>query len=108
MSFTDAREVFVKVQERFKPEAAAGMNAVFQFEITGEGGGKWNIAIKEGTCQVREGQHDDPTVALTMASETWLAMVNKQLSGMQAFMSGKLKVKGDIMLAQKMQSLFSL
>ena len=40
MSFTDAREVFVKVQERFKPEAAAGMNAVFQFEITGEGGGK--------------------------------------------------------------------
>jgi len=108
MALTDTRDVFSKVQERFKPEAAPGMDAVFQFDITGEGGGNWNITIKDGTCQVREGRHDAPTVALAMSSETWLAMANKELSGMQAFMTGKLKVKGDIMLAQKMPNLFSL
>jgi len=43
-----------------------------------------------------------------MSSETWLAMVNKQLNGMQAFMSGKLKVSGDIMLAQRIPDLFAI
>jgi putative sterol carrier protein len=41
-----------------------------------------------------------------MSSETWLAIVNKELNGMQAFMSGELQVSGDIMLAQQIQQLF--
>jgi putative sterol carrier protein len=42
-----------------------------------------------------------------MSSETWLAVLNQELNGMQAFMSGKLKVSGDIMLAQRVPELFS-
>jgi putative sterol carrier protein len=45
-------------------------------------------------------------VALTMSSETWLGMVNKQINGIQAFMSGKLKLTGDMLLAQRIPDLF--
>jgi putative sterol carrier protein len=45
---------------------------------------------------------------MTMAADTWLAIVNKELNGMQAFMSGKLKATGDIMLAQRVTQLFPL
>jgi 3-hydroxyacyl-CoA dehydrogenase/3a,7a,12a-trihydroxy-5b-cholest-24-enoyl-CoA hydratase len=45
-------------------------------------------------------------VTLTMASDTWLGIVNKQVNPIQAFMGGKLKLTGNMMLAQKMQDLF--
>ena len=106
MAFTSVKDVFNGMQARFKPAAAKGMNAVFQFEITGEGGGSWNAAIKDDTCQVTEGKHASPTVTLTMASDTWLGIVNKQVNPIQAFMGGKLKLTGNMMLAQKMQDLF--
>jgi putative sterol carrier protein len=108
MAFTDVKEVFGKMSEVFNPGAAQGLNAVFQFEITGDGGGNWSVIIKDGACQVEEGTHDSATVTLTMSGETWLGMVNKQVNGMQAFMSGQLKASGDIMLAQRIEQLFPL
>ena len=106
MAFTNVKEVFAKMSEAFNANAAQGLNAVFQFDITGDDGGKWNVAVKDGACAVSEGASDAPTVTLTMAAETWLAMVNKELNGMQAFMSGKLKASGDIMLAQRFATIF--
>jgi putative sterol carrier protein len=81
---------------------------VFQFDVTGEGGGNWNITIKDGACQVQEGTHEAPTVTLTMSAETWLGIVNKELNGMQAFMSGQLQATGDVMLASRIEQLFPL
>jgi putative sterol carrier protein len=101
------KEVFAKVPDAFNPDASQGLNAVFQYDITGDDGGTWNVTIEDGTCQVQEGSHDAPTVTMTMSSETWLALVNNELNGIQAFMSGKLKVNGDIMLAQRIPDLFS-
>jgi len=108
MALTDVKEVFNKMPEAFNPSAGQGLDAVFQFDITGEGGGNWNITIKDGTCQVQEGTHDSPTVTLSMSAETWLGIVNKQLNGMQAFMSGQLQASGDIMLASRIEQLFLL
>lgn len=99
-------EVFSRMPEVFNPGAAQGVDAVFQFNITGDGGGNWTALIKDGTCQIQEGSHENPTVSLTMSVDTWLAMVNKEMNGMQAFMSGQLKVSGDIMLAQRIEQLF--
>ncbi len=106
MAITDVKEIFDNMKQAFNPSAAQGVDAVFQYDITGDGGGSWNVTVKDGACQVQEGTHDSPSVTLTMSSETWLAMVNKELNGMQAFMSGKLKVSGDVMLAQRIEQLF--
>jgi putative sterol carrier protein len=64
------------------------------------------VNVKDGACQVAEGKHASPTVTLTMASDTWLGIVNKQVNAIQAFMGGKLKLTGNMMLAQKIQDLF--
>jgi putative sterol carrier protein len=108
MAETDVKEVFEKVTGFFNKSAAQGLDAVFLFDITGGEGGMWNVNIKDGVCEVQEGTHDAPTVTLTLSSEDWLAMVNKELNPVQAFMSGQLKVSGDIMLAQRIPELFSL
>jgi len=108
MALTNVKEVFTKMPEVFNPNAAQGLDVVFQFNITGEGEGNWNVTVKQGACQIQEGTHESPSVTLTMSGETWLGIVNKELNGMQAFMSGKLKASGDIMLAQRVEQLFPL
>jgi putative sterol carrier protein len=90
----------------FNPDAAKGVDAVFQFEISGEDGGNWFIVIKDGSCHIEEGKHDSPTATMTISDETWIKMSNKELTGMKAFMTGKLKTKGNMMMAQRMDSLF--
>lgn len=106
MAIASVQEVFDTMPQVFNPSAAQGMNVVYQFHITGEGAGDWIVDINDGNCEIKEGVHDSPTTTLTMSGETWLAMVNKELNGMQAFMSGQLKVSGDIMLAQRIYDLF--
>ncbi|MFO7986998.1 MAG: SCP2 sterol-binding domain-containing protein [Desulfatiglandaceae bacterium] len=108
MAYTDVKAVFDKMSEVFNPNAAQGLDAVFQFDITGDQGGNWMVIVKDGTCEVKEGTHESPAVTLTMSAETWLSMVNKEVNGMQAFMSGQLKAAGDIMLAQRIEQLFPL
>ncbi len=108
MAFTSVKEVFDNMASVFNPSAAQGLDAVFQYEITGEGGGNWMVAIKDGNCEVKEGSHDSPTATLSMSAETWLAIVNKKLNAMQAFMGGQLKASGDIMLASRIEQMFPL
>lgn len=106
MAITSVKEVFDGMPEAFNATAAQGLDAVFQFEITGDDGGNWTVAIKDGACEITVGTYDAPTTTLTMSGETWLSMVNGELNGMQAFMSGQLKVSGDIMLANRIPDLF--
>jgi putative sterol carrier protein len=106
MALTNVKEVFTTMTEVFNSGAAQGLDVAFQFDITGEGGGSWNVGVKDGACQIQEGTHEAPNVTLTMSCETWLSIVNSELNAMQAFMGGQLKVSGDIMLAQRIPELF--
>ena len=102
----NCKEFFSHVEENFKPEAAIGVNAVYQFSISGEGGGGWNATIAGGKCTVREGTVDAPDCSVATDVETWMAMVGKSLSPMDAFMKGKLRVKGDMGLGMRLESMF--
>ena len=108
MGFTSVKEVFEKMPQAFNATAAAGLNMVFQFHITGGEPGDWHVAIADSACAVSQGVHAAPTVSLTMADQDWLAMCNGTLDGMTAFMSGKLQASGDIMAAQRIPSLFPM
>jgi len=99
-------ELFAAMPASFQKDAAAGMNAVYQYDITGDGGGKWYAAIKEGELEVVKGEHENPNITLTMADEDYLAMIAGTLDGQAAFMTGKLKIKGDMSLAMKLGSIF--
>lgn len=93
-----------KLQSRFNPEAAKDMREVFQFHFADAGSHYLNI--QDGTLDIQEGEHDDPSVTLSTSTETLKGIMNGDINGMTAFMTGKLKATGNVMLATKLTSLF--
>ena len=102
------KETFDAMAGKFRPDKAAGVNATIQYDITGDQGGTWNAVIKDGICTVTPGAAATPSLTLSMSSQDWLDMVGGKLSGQMAFMSGKLKLKGDMGLAMKIGGLFQV
>ena len=86
-------------------EIVGKIGAVFQFDLSGEGGGTWAVDLKSGSGSVSQGAADKADCTIAMNSEDFLALMSGQLDGQQAFMSGKLKVSGDMMLATKLSLL---
>jgi putative sterol carrier protein len=104
---TTVRSIFEGMPETFLPEKAAGLSAVIQFDITGEGGGRWYASIEDGRLEVVEGTHEDSQLTLTANAEDYIDISTGKLDGQLAFMTGRLRAKGDLKLAVKMQSLFA-
>ena len=105
---TSAAEAFAAMPQVFLPENAAGINAVLQFNLSGDGGGDWNVTVADKQVKVIEGVAASPTMTLAMAASDYLAMVNGETNPMALFMQGKVKLTGDIQLALKMQSMFKM
>ena len=99
--------MFTEMQKRMdgNPTKLAGIKAVYQFDINGGDPGVYSVAIAEGKGMVTEGPHPSPNITITIASNDFADMVEGKLDGVAAFMGGKLKVKGDMMLAMQLQSL---
>ncbi|MTI14646.1 SCP2 sterol-binding domain-containing protein [Sansalvadorimonas verongulae] len=97
-------EVFDDMKGKFNSDAAAGLDLVFQFDI--EDGDTYHLIVKDGACEIVEGANDDPNVTLIMDSATLSGVMSGEMDGMQAFMMGKLRAEGDMMLATKLSELF--
>jgi putative sterol carrier protein len=102
------KETFDAMPSRFRADKATGTNAVIQYDIGGEGGGTWHALIKDGACAVAEGPGQNPNLTLQISGQDWLDMLSGKQSGQMLFMSGKLKVKGDMGLAMRLGSMFSM
>lgn len=101
-------ETFHAMPSRFKPDRAQGVKAIIQYDITGEGGGTYHVEIGDGKCMVHDGAAASPTLTLTMSAADWLDMVAGKLNGQMAFMSGRLKLKGDMGLAMRLAGIFGI
>jgi 3-hydroxy-3-methylglutaryl CoA synthase/NAD(P)-dependent dehydrogenase (short-subunit alcohol dehydrogenase family)/putative sterol carrier protein len=104
----DVQTIFDNMAGAFKADAAAGVEVVFQFTITGSGGGDWNCEIKDQACIITGGTHAKPACTLKMASTDFVDMMTGKLPAMQAFTSGKLIIEGDVMKSQLIEKLFSI
>ncbi len=105
--YSTAEMVFAAMPQAFQAEAAAGVDVVFQFNISGEDGGDWFCIIKNESCRVESGTHGQPECTLKMRTTDFLDMMNGVLPAMQAFTSGKLIIEGDIIKSQLIEKLFS-
>lgn len=97
-------DIINTMQSKFNASAAAGLDLVFQFNI--EDGENYALIVKDGTCQVQQGDNPNANVTLIMDSATLAGIASGETDGMQAFMSGKLRAEGDMMLAMKLAELF--
>lgn len=98
-------EAFGKIESKFNPSAAAGLDVVFQFNVEGE---TYHLSVADGECKLAEGEHDEPTVTLIMDQATLAEIISGELNGMQAFMAGRLRTEGDMMLATRLSDLFGI
>jgi putative sterol carrier protein len=106
MKPTTVKEFFQLLPGQLDSDAAEDLEAVYQFDLSGAQGGQYILSIRERACQVTEGIHADPHVVLSMAGEDCVKVLNGQLSGTVAAMSGRLKISGDIGLAMQLKALF--
>ena len=83
------------------PSKLAGMNSVYQFRVGEE---SYHVAMKDGKASVAAGGVPTPNCTVTMAQSDFLDMLGGKLNSQMAFMTGKLKVAGDMGLALKLGS----
>ena len=101
-----AAEIFSKIPDAFQASAASGVDVVFQFDLSGDGGGKWHIVVKDGACEVGDGAHGSPTTTILMSGPDFVDMIQGRLNAMKAYTSGSLKIEGDLMKSQLIEKLF--
>ncbi len=98
--------VFEQMPGYFQADKAANTNANIQFDLSGEGGGRWWIKIAEGQATSGEGDVENPNLTLICDAKDYVKIALGQMDPTAAFMQGKLKIKGDMGLAIKFQTLF--
>ena len=102
------KEFFEAIPGKVNPDKIQGMNSTYQFNITGDNGGDFWVKVADGAAEVGEGTADSSNITLTISDENFEALVTGKLNGQTAFLTGKLKIQGDMTLAMKLQSVFNL
>ncbi|MBU0734087.1 MAG: SCP2 sterol-binding domain-containing protein, partial [Proteobacteria bacterium] len=100
------KKIFAGIRDAFQADKAAGVDVVFQFDISGGGGGSWYVTVKDSSCEVSEGSHVSPTTIIKMGDNDFINLITGKLNAMSAFTGGKLKVEGDLMKSQLIEKLF--
>ena len=102
---SNCEEYFATLQDRLVADAASDVNAVYQYNLTGDGGGEWHVKFENGQMSVEKGAHEKPSVTYTMDAKNYIDMANGDLDGTKAYLTRKLKVKGSLALAQKLKKI---
>jgi putative sterol carrier protein len=98
-----AKEFFDSLPTRADASKLAGMNNSYVFDIEGEG--QWLVTVADGALTVAEGG-GEADATITTSGETFDKIVAGEQNPTTAYMTGKLKLKGDMGAAMKLQKLF--
>jgi putative sterol carrier protein len=98
-----AQEFFDALPSRVSPDRIEGMNNTYVFDI--EGAGVWTVAVADGAVTVTEGA-SDADCTFSSSEETFEKITSGEQNATTAYMTGKLKIKGDMGAAMKLQKIF--
>ena len=104
-------EVFRRMEAHFKPSSAAGVDAVIHWKITGRsdaGFDHYEVVLRDGVCTASKAPQHEPRVTLTLDGVDFMRLVTGNAAGPMLFMSGKLKIEGDLMFSTQIQSMFTI
>ena len=102
------QDIIDQIPAAFQADKAGGLDATYQFDISGSQGGQWYMVIKDASCEVHQGTSADAKITVNISDENFVKLISGKLDGTMAFMTGKLKLKGDMGLAMRLQGLFKL
>ena len=91
-----------KLPTALNKEATDGVECILQLNLSVP----FTIQINDSTCEVQQGENTDADVVLTTTDEVFVELLTGKIAGAMAFMSGKLKIDGDIMLAKEISDYF--
>ncbi len=101
-------KVFEDMNARINDEKAKKINSTYLFDIGGEGGGKWFADLTKSAPPYIEQKEAEAKCTITVPkAEDWVSIATGKMNPTSAFMQGKIKVKGDMSLAMKLQTLLS-
>jgi putative sterol carrier protein len=101
------QQVFDGMHQNFAPNRAHGVHIRYQFELSGPNGGLWWIEVNDGKCKMGRGHIRNPAVTFIATDRDWVALSNGTLPGFWAYVTGRLKIRGDQKLARKLDELFN-
>ena len=105
-------EIFGRMAQHFRAEKAPPGESVLHWRIGGRTDGghdEFETVIANGLCEAHRGaRHDDARVTFTIGGPDFLRLVTGNVAGPQRFMTGKLKIEGDLMFAASTASLFEI
>jgi putative sterol carrier protein len=100
------QEGFDAMRGSFQPAKAKGVHARYQWDLSGLKGGHWWIEVNDGTYKMGKGKIPNPNVTFIASDKDWVAICHDQLSGTWAYLTGRLKVRGDQAVARKLGEMF--
>jgi putative sterol carrier protein len=100
------QQVFDGMRQSFQANKAKGVHARYQWDLSGPQGGEWWIDVNDGTYKMGKGKIDHPNVTFVAKDKDWVAVSNGQLGGTWAYLTGRLKIRGDQGLARKLGEIF--
>ncbi|XP_047381358.1 hydroxysteroid dehydrogenase-like protein 2 isoform X2 [Sciurus carolinensis] len=101
-------ETFRIVKDSLSDDVVKATQAIYQFELSGEDGGTWFLDLKNRGGTVGHGEPSDRAdVVMSMSTDDFVKMFSGKLKPTVAFMSGKLKIKGNMALAIKLEKLMN-
>ena|ERR671918_2838835 len=100
------QEVFDSMSQNFQAGQAKGVHSRYQWDLSGPQGGQWWIDVNDGKFKMGKGRIANPNVTFVAKDKDWVAVSNGQLGGTWAYMTGRLKIRGDQKLARKLGEMF--
>ena len=104
-------EIFRQMPERLDRERAADIDAVVEWRIVDPKTREqdiWQMVLRDGTAEVQPGPAEDPTVTMEVGAIDFMRLITGGASGPKLFLFGRLKVRGNLVLAARMQGLFDI
>jgi putative sterol carrier protein len=107
--FTSAAELVEMLPQAFNADKARGDKAVLAFQLSGDNGGHFWLRINDGTLETGHGEPPAEADLIIRASAAdFLAIMNREMNPMTAFMAGKIKAERNMGLAMKLMSWFGM
>lgn len=95
-------ELVNNLPNEFFLEQAKGLKALIQLSVSGEGGGNWGIEVDDGNITIKEGLAIEPRLTIKTSAQNASKLLQGKLNPLSAFMTGKIKLSGDLALAMKL------